>query len=585
MSNDAQSSAPVPAGKGDPQPLVFFRKQLRKLQNGLARRLGIEPADREDLVSTMLTRQEEDPLSYWLQIVLAIGISTLGLVLDSTGVVIGAMLISPLMTPIVGLGMGLTTGSPFLTLRSTVRCLASIAVIIGLAALLTRLLPFHEMTAEIAGRTAPTLIDLGIASFCALAAGFTTVRQSSDTVAAAAGTAIGIALVPPLCVCGYGVGIANGEVAWGAGLLFTANMCAILFFTVMLFYGIGYNLVDVSRLESECVKVAGRVARLAAALRRAFSTRYGPLLRFALPLALVAAIFVPLSRALTEVAWKVRVQTEVRQVLDEVVDADHAMTTNLVVEHGQVSIRLVVVGSRERAQALQSELRTRVAAIASTVPSVEVNAVPDFATLQHVADSVAKAVPLAPTPTIPDLDTIRQRVDDRLAKWPRGPEAIVRWTLGFEDETVVVEVTHVGTPGGDFLDLLADTLQDSLERPVALRERAVQVGRWTADADSIVAWLPRLTAALQASQVEGIAACVTTGPTTTPHVPPLSAAHAEPPVDAGAQSTPDESLPEPLPIPGAASAQALLDSAGPDVLAAPGPRWSVAVVRGACRKP
>ena len=192
----------------EPKPLDYLRKQVRSLQNAFATRLGISAADRTSLIASMLSKQEDDALSYWLQIFLSMGIATLGLVLDSTGVVIGAMLISPLMTPIVGLGMGLTTGSPFLTLRSAARVLANVAFVIGSAAIITRLLPFHEITGEIAGRTAPTLIDLGIASFCALAAGFTTVRQSSDTVAAAAGTAIGIALVPPLCVGGFGIGIA-----------------------------------------------------------------------------------------------------------------------------------------------------------------------------------------------------------------------------------------------------------------------------------------------------------------------------------------------------------------------------------------
>jgi uncharacterized membrane protein len=60
---------------------------------------------------------------------------------------------------------------------------------------MTVALPFHEVTSEIAARTSPTLLDLLLAVFCALMATYTTIRQTADTTAAAAGTAIGIALV------------------------------------------------------------------------------------------------------------------------------------------------------------------------------------------------------------------------------------------------------------------------------------------------------------------------------------------------------------------------------------------------------
>ncbi|MEM6995933.1 MAG: DUF389 domain-containing protein [Myxococcota bacterium] len=611
---------PQPAAAGDPHPLVFLRKSIRKLQNAIAAKLGIDPGDREALVAEMLSRQEEDALSYWLQLFLSIGIATLGLVLDGTGVVIGAMLISPLMTPIVGLGMGFTTGSPFLTLRSAVRVGASVAVVIGVAAILTRMLPFHEITGEIAGRTAPTLIDLGIASFCALAAGFTTVRHSSDTVAAAAGTAIGIALVPPLCVSGFGFGIVNAGVAFGAALLFTANLCAIVFFTVLLFYCIGYNQLDVSRLESDNVKTGGRVTKLAAALRRAFTTRYGPLLRFLLPLALVTGVFFPLSRALTEVAWKVRVQTEVAAVLEEVIGEDDALRSAMTVEHGQVAIRLVLVASPERAAEIEDVVTERVAAIASTVPTVDVHAVPDIASLPQLSSPTPV---LAPTASGPDLEDLRTRVEGRLARWPRGADAILQWGLGFDGEDCVVEVVHVGTPGGEFLTLLGDTLEASLERPVIVRERAIELSTWTAADDDIVGWLPDLTRALQSAQAPGISACVTAGPQTRVEMrpAPVPVAPVPTPTDPGPEPSPvpgelgpdptgpdptgpdptgpeptgpEPTEPEPVPapppreiavdvdIPGATTAAALLQPVQPDVVVSQGKWWSVSVVRGTC---
>lgn len=603
-SNETPPDAAPPANGSQPHPLVFMRKLVRGLQDGFAAKFGIGVADREDLVGVMLCRQEEDAVSYWLQLLLSIGIATLGLVLNSTGVVIGAMLISPLMTPIVGLGMGLTTGSPFLTLRSAVRVGLSVAVVIGVAAGLTRLLPFHEITSEIAGRTAPTLIDLAIASFCALAAGFTTVSRASDTVAAAAGTAIGIALVPPLCVSGFGFGVASAKVAGGAALLFTANLCAIVLFTVLVFYCVGYNRIDISRLESEHVKAAGRVTKAAAALRRAFGTRYGPYLRFLLPVALVGGVFMPLSRALTEVAWKVRVQTEVARLLDEVTAEDYTMRSAVKVEHGQVAIRLVLIATRERAAELEDELRTRVAALAASVPKIEVLAVPDFASLQQIADSVSAPL-VAPVERGPDLDDLRQRVESRLDKWPRGRGAILYWGVGFDGETCVVDIAHVGTPGGDFLELLAETLQTALGRPVVLRERAVALSTWTADDDQLVAWLPKLAVALESATVPGISACVTSGPATRkqalpPSPPSPVPAATEPPAPPDAPApdapsplptTPLDPIPAPVPTPatfidvslsGASTAADLLRNPGDSVVVSEGRQWSVAVVRGPC---
>ena len=86
------------------------------------------------------------------------------------------------------------------------------------------------MTRALTTRTSPTALDLLVAVFCAIAAAYAQVRSGSDTTATAAGTAIGIALVPPLCVVGYGLGTRSREIASGAALLFTANLCAILLF-------------------------------------------------------------------------------------------------------------------------------------------------------------------------------------------------------------------------------------------------------------------------------------------------------------------------------------------------------------------
>ena len=141
----------------------------------------------ETVVALLANNARRVP-GYWIQLFLSMGIATLGLVLDSTAVVIGAMLVSPLMGPIIELGMGFAVGSSLLVLQALLRVAISIVVVIAGAAVLVLALPFHEITPEIAMRVAPTALDLLVAIFCALTAAYTTVRPGSDTTAAADST-------------------------------------------------------------------------------------------------------------------------------------------------------------------------------------------------------------------------------------------------------------------------------------------------------------------------------------------------------------------------------------------------------------
>src|SRR5690242_20623452 len=102
----------------------------RRLYAVALRMLDLTPTDRMNVVGAMFQRRRRDAVSYWLQLLLSMGIATVGLVLGSTAVVIGAMLIAPLMGPIVELGMGLVVGSPVLTLRSFGRMLSSVVTVV-----------------------------------------------------------------------------------------------------------------------------------------------------------------------------------------------------------------------------------------------------------------------------------------------------------------------------------------------------------------------------------------------------------------------------------------------------------------------
>jgi uncharacterized membrane protein len=205
--------------------------------------------------------------------------------------------------------MGFAVGSSLLTIRAAFRVLRSVAAVVAGATFITVLLPFHEVTGEIAARTTPTALDLMVAVCCALTAAYTTVRAASDTTAAAAGTAVGIALVPPLCVVGYGLGTRAPDVAAGAALLFTANFSAIVVFSVLAFVLLGFNWVDARRLERDYLRrdrsIEERAAeRVHGVLGRLFGSRYGMAMRIGLPALFLAFVYAPLARALDEVAWQ-----------------------------------------------------------------------------------------------------------------------------------------------------------------------------------------------------------------------------------------------------------------------------------------
>ncbi len=152
------------------------------------------------------------------------GIAVLGLLLSSPAVVIGAMLISPLMNPIIGLGFSLAT-LDFAETRRSLRALVLGSVLaVGFTAAIVLASPLKEATAEILSRTRPNLFDLMVALFAALAGVYATIRGGTGTVV---GVAIATALMPPLAVVGYGLATWNLPIFSGAAALFATNFVTI----------------------------------------------------------------------------------------------------------------------------------------------------------------------------------------------------------------------------------------------------------------------------------------------------------------------------------------------------------------------
>lgn len=497
---------------------VTPRAMIYALQDRLAVLLGCGPEGRAPLVAGMLRRGPAEATSYWLQLVVSIGIATLGLVLGSSAAVIGAMLVAPLMGPIIGLAMGLATGSPFLVLRSAIRVAFSVVLVVAGAAVITLLLPFHEVNTEIAARTAPTALDLLIAAFCALAGVYAALRPGSDTTATAAGTSISISLVPPLCASGYGVGTAAWATAGGAALLFLTNLVAIVFVGTVSFVAVGFNRASVAAIEQgEPVQAADAPVSRAVARRLAalFGSRSGPWLRFLMPFVLLAAVYVPLRKALNEVAWEVRVRAAAQQSISSL--KQPIVQSRVKVDRHRVDIAVVLLGKSSDADAARGKLEADITAVAGVTPHFTILAIPDAAEFAGLESALrAPAAQAAPTVSPAELlDRSRELVRLAVQKyWPvdsAGP--ILATELSVGGTPVVVGVVHHGP-------VLARSAQEVLERSVAAElERPVHVVASAVPSAPLVRqeddfrFIGELSAALRASDgLQGVSICAVRPP-------------------------------------------------------------------------
>lgn len=178
---------------------------------------------------------------YLFLIVIAAALSLLGLLMSSVAVLIGAMLLSPLMMPIIGLGFGIAT-LDFVEIRRAAIALAlGSAIAIVLSVVLVSISPIQTITSEIAGRTQPTLFDLLVALLSAVAGAYALIRGRGGAVV---GVAIAIALMPPLVVVGFGIATWNWTVFSGSLLLFLTNAVTIALTAALVarVYGFGSHL-------------------------------------------------------------------------------------------------------------------------------------------------------------------------------------------------------------------------------------------------------------------------------------------------------------------------------------------------------
>ena len=183
---------------------------------------------------------------FFLLVILSCSIATLGLITDSAAVIIGAMLLAPLMSPIIGIGLASMIGDDVLLRNSASALLrgALLAILLSfLMTLINRVLPFvslQELPGEILSRIRPSPIDLLIALAGGLAASYAMTRPNLS--ATLPGVAIATALMPPLCTIGFGLAMNRWDVAGGASLLFVTNAVTIASASALVFFIRGFSI-------------------------------------------------------------------------------------------------------------------------------------------------------------------------------------------------------------------------------------------------------------------------------------------------------------------------------------------------------
>ena len=177
-------------------------------------------------------------------LICAMIIASIGLNTNSVAVIIGAMLISPLMSPIQSLGLGLSNGNLKRVYASLFRLGIFILISVVSSSFYFLVSPINVVTPQILARTSPTLWDVLIAIFGGIAGVIGKTKEDGGNVVP--GVAIATALMPPLCVVGFGIAHGNSKIFLGAGYLFIINVFFIMLTTLI---GLKIYSVGISRTK------------------------------------------------------------------------------------------------------------------------------------------------------------------------------------------------------------------------------------------------------------------------------------------------------------------------------------------------
>ena len=219
----------------------FKLKRLWEQDNGNWHWLKEKPTPIASL-NRSIWRLSVPSFSFHFMLGLSTIIATLGLLSNSAAVIIGAMIVAPLMGPIVGMAYSTAMGNRRLLRRSSFTVFKGILLTIIVSWVVASIIGLETVDTEIMSRVKPTLIDFGIAMAAGAAGAFANTRRSISS--ALPGVAIAVALVPPLSVVGIGLAQGESSIAFGALLLFLTNLICIVFFGSLVFLFQSYGNIE-----------------------------------------------------------------------------------------------------------------------------------------------------------------------------------------------------------------------------------------------------------------------------------------------------------------------------------------------------
>ena len=244
-------------GAATPTPL----SPLGEFMRGQRPRTTMTDDDRAEVIADLFVDREHVRAylsRFYVLLLLSTLIATLGLVADSVAVIIGAMLLAPLMTPILAVAASLVIADMRALLASVAILVTGILAAVAVATLsmwvgLSDLTSSSALPSEIVGRTHPSLIDLGVAIAAGVAAGYVVTHRR--VLSSLPGVAIAVALVPPLATVGIMIALGDWESARGAMLLFATNLVAIVLSAIVMLRWAGFAPPEVGARAARSTRV------------------------------------------------------------------------------------------------------------------------------------------------------------------------------------------------------------------------------------------------------------------------------------------------------------------------------------------
>lgn len=288
---------------------------MAKLQDVFS--LDYDQAHPDKIDADIRANTQASGTNMWV-LMFAIAVASIGLNVNSTAVVIGAMLISPLMGPIVGVGYGLAVGDTALIRQAVRNLTVCVAISLVTATLYFLLTPLKEAQSELLARTQPTIWDVLIAFFGGGAGIVALTRKEGGN--AIPGVAIATALMPPLCTAGYGLAHGNWHYFFGAFYLFSINCVFIAFATLL-------------------------VSKLLKLPRRGLVTESKRRLHSIIITAIVLAVMIPSGYMASELVRQELFNTKANAAIATVQQHEGFLVLSKILNHKQHAVELIVNGT------------------------------------------------------------------------------------------------------------------------------------------------------------------------------------------------------------------------------------------------